>query len=448
MQLKTSTKISLKFTFFATIILLFFSLVIFVLFFATRYSKQKARFSMNMEYEPPFLLEFVHTGPLGTTRQEREIDPSSRREIGPDTAKLPRALFSKDTTAFQEAPLSEMTTDNGYYTLRFFFFLSKGKISIFYKDQQYFLYEIIDDKVKFLDITGFIYAQTELVQLLFLWDVFFIVVVYLISLYFVRSSLKNLKKLTAFAQHLDLDHLCVPLTIKGHQHDEIKVISDAFNASLEKIHTQILALKDFIANASHELKTPLMMISSEIDIALKKKDYEERLGNIKGHVKRLSELLDTLSLITRLESTNTFERKEVNVGDTVQKVLSEMEKKYPKKQIMVNIEKNLTLQAHPSLLEIILKNLIENACKYAGEKAKITVTGTATSLSVSDTGVGIAPEFQGQIFERFWQMEKTEQEGHSFGLGLYLVKKIVELHGWKIRVESEVGKGAKFVIEF
>jgi signal transduction histidine kinase len=62
--------------------------------------------------------------------------------------------------------------------------------------------------------------------------------------------------------------------------------------------------------------------------------------------------------------------------------------------------------------------------------------------------VGISSEYLGKIFERFWQLEKTEQEGHSFGLGLYLVKKIVQLHGWKIHVESEVGKGSKFVIEW
>jgi two-component system sensor histidine kinase QseC len=74
----------------------------------------------------------------------------------------------------------------------------------------------------------------------------------------------------------------------------------------------------------------------------------------------------------------------------------------------------LTVLAHPLLLKIIIKNLIENACKYAGEKANITVTATATDLSVHDTGKGIDPAYHEKIFERFRQSEKTEDEGHSF----------------------------------
>ncbi|MDR2541448.1 MAG: HAMP domain-containing histidine kinase [Candidatus Peribacteria bacterium] len=348
---------------------------------------------------------------------------------------------------FQSIPLSEFSEGNNYFTLKVLQFFGRGKISIFYKEGEYFVYRIEGDQVKFIDVTEFVYVQTELIQLLLFWDCLFIVLVYLISLYFVKSSLKNLKKLMQYAQHLDLDRLCVPLKIKGHKYDEIKVISDAFNASLERIHTQIVALKDFIANASHELKTPLMMISTEIDIALKKKDYEERLVNIKDHVKRLSELLDTLSLITRLESANTFEREDLSVLTSVEEVVKQVEKKYPKKQVDIEVEKDLIVKAHSGLLEIVIKNLIENACKYAGDKAKIRVFGTDRSLSVIDDGIGIPSEHLGKIFERFWQLEKTEQEGHSFGLGLYLVKKIVQLHGWKIRVESEVGKGSKFVIE-
>jgi signal transduction histidine kinase len=171
--------------------------------------------------------------------------------------------------------------------------------------------------------------------------------VYLISLYFVKSSLKNLKKLTRYAQELDFEKLVTPLKLKAHKFDEIKVIADAFNASLEKIHTQIQALKDFTANASHELKTPLMMISTEIDIAVKKKDYEEGLLNIKEHVKRLSELLETLSLITRLESGTVCTKEKIALSPLLQEVVASLEKKYPEKPIEVDIQQEILLQAHP-----------------------------------------------------------------------------------------------------
>ena len=235
-------------------------------------------------------------------------------------------------------------------------------------------------------MTGFVYAQMELTQLLFLWGLCFILIVYLVSLYFVKSSLKNLKKLAKYAQNLDFDDLSTPLKLEGHKYDEIKLIAEAFNTSLEKINTQIVSLKDFIANASHELKTPLMMINSEVDIALKKKDYEERLFNIKGSTKRLSDLLDDLSLITRLESIKTFPKEEILLSSLVQQVVKDEKQNYLTSSLSVHIPEDLVIQANERFLEIVLKNLIENACKYAGEDAKISIIADAHSLTVQDDG--------------------------------------------------------------
>ena len=224
------------------------------------------------------------------------------------------------------------------------------------------------------------------------------------------------------------------------------MIADAFNASLQRIHTQILSLKDFIAHASHELKTPLMMINTEIDLALKKKDYEDRLSNIKSGTKRLSDLLEHLSLITRLESTSALEKESITLQPLVEESRASLLKKYPTAQISLHIPRGYTVLAHPMLLGIVIHNLLENACKYAGEGAQISFSADKQGFSVQDTGVGIAPAHQEKIFERFWQLEKTEEKGYSFGLGLYLVKKILTLHGWKITVESELGKGTTFSI--
>jgi len=104
--------------------------------------------------------------------------------------------------------------------------------------------------------------------------------------------------------------------------------------------------------------------------------------------------------------------------------------------------------SHEVLLEIVVRNLLENACKHAGASVHIRFTADEDGFVIQDDGVGIAGAHIDAIFERFWQLEKVEQHGHSFGLGLYLVKKIVVLHGWTIAVESKVGKGSLFRISF
>ncbi|MDR2191150.1 MAG: HAMP domain-containing histidine kinase [Candidatus Peribacteria bacterium] len=392
MQLKTSTKISLKFTFFTMVVLMVFSQIILVLFFETRYTKQQARLYVNTTYQPPFLLDLLHNTFWDKNalfkknilkRMKTDIKNLRLSNVHTFTPLFPRPQVD----VIAEFPLEEFTEANGYYKVSIFFFSTKGYVQIFYKEGAFFVYRIHNDKVTYLDVTEFIYAQIELVQLLSLWGIGFSILVYLISLYFVKSSFKNLKKLTSFAQHLDFDRLSVPLKISGHKHDEIKVISDALNASLERIHTQIIALQDFIANASHELKTPLMMINSEIDIAIKQKEYPQHLLTIKDNVKRLSNILEIFTLITRLESSKQLTpQKEVKLFPLIQNLIKTLKTKYPNRSIILHLDKQSSVVAHPMLLEIVIKNLLENAYKHSGAEAEITVIGTAHSLSVSDTG--------------------------------------------------------------
>jgi signal transduction histidine kinase len=422
------------------IILLVFSLVTFVLFFDTRYSKQKISLQANMSYNPPFLFELARDSHL--FNPQRNVSG----KIMPQSNSLIKIRNTELLPTILTIPIEEFSAEHQYYPLQTLSRLSRGNINIVYHDNKYFIYRKTATTVKLSDITNLIYIQIELIQLVLFWDICFTIFVYLISLYFVKSSLKQLKKLTHFAQNLDFENLSTAIHLKGHKHDEIKVIAEALNTSLEKINTQILSLKDFISNASHELKTPLMMINSEIDIALKKEHHTDNLFNIKQYLKRLSKLLDTLSLITRLESEKQWEPQKTTVQPLVHEVINEIKKQYPTKKITVTIEKDLIIPAHPPLLKIIIKNLIENACKYAGEKAQITIEATATTLSIHDTGKGIAPQYHQKIFERFRQLKKTEDEGYSFGLGLYLVKKIVQLHGWTISVTSEIKKGTTFTI--
>ncbi|GHW02494.1 hypothetical protein AGMMS50249_2800 [candidate division SR1 bacterium] len=447
MKLKTSTKISLKFTLFTSAILIVFSIIVCLLFFSTRYHKQQQRLVMNSDYSQPVMLDFIRTIAFddGDMMIVREIHPPQHTSQPEGNIVFrSQAMDSK----IQEIPSDTFTAEAGWSKFSFISFISHDRVKLATQDNKFYIWQRVDRTIKLIDVTGFAYAQAELMQLILLGGLIFILLVYLISLYFVQSSLKNLKKLTHYVQHLNFEKKNDPLKILGHPNDEIKLITDAFNGSLERIQAHIQSLRDFTANASHELKTPLMMMSTEVDLAFKKRDYEPRLINIKSNIKRLSSLLDTLSLITTLENGKKIEKKQIgNLAYLTQETIDEISEKYDRK-IQLTIDQNVNIQAHPELFQMIIRNLIENSCKYAGDDAQISVAISQSSLSVIDTGRGIPDDVQDKIFERFWQGEKTEVGEHSFGLGLYLVERIVKLHGWKIRLESEIGQGSKFIVLF
>ena len=324
---------------------------------------------------------------------------------------LPREDLSEaGEEEVKEIPLAEFTREKGYYSSDLVHYLTQGKVSIFRKDDEYYLYEQFGEVIRYVPITEFLISRIELVQLILLFDLIFLVLIYLLSHYFVKSSLKNLNTLVKYTKSLDFDNLSQPLHLPGPPNDEIRQIADTLNNSLEKINAQVLSLKDFISNASHELKTPLMMMSTEIDIALKKKDYPERLQNIRIGVKRLSDLLDTLSLITRLEAEQELPLQELEIQPILADNFSNLQKKYPEKEMSIHyaFPEQYQLPMHQGLFDILVKNLFQNAAKYSDAPLHPVVKGTKKTLSFSDNGRGIAKQDQQKVFERFRQGEKDE----------------------------------------
>jgi len=152
----------------------------------------------NRSYEKPFFLNVI------------ENEQKMKRREKPDENLTP---FPNRRNIVQEIPLSELENEE-YYRLEALESFTRGKIKIFTKDDKYFLYETQNDIVKYVDITEFIYAQLELLQIVGYWSLVFLILVYLISLLFVKNSLKNLKKLTAFAENLNFNDLSSRIQIQ------------------------------------------------------------------------------------------------------------------------------------------------------------------------------------------------------------------------------------------
>lgn len=461
MKLKTSTKISLRFTFMTMLVLCFFSCLIFFLFFNTRYYKQQDLLLNEWEYPIPTFLKIIHDWDdsfyhnINKPEFDKWNKPSETPQLQHES-RLPHFAHNiKQEIRFfslQELDKNAITLWTKWH--RLLNLLSTNETALMFYNEHYYLYhQISDTDVKAIDITWFIIAQFELWELLIFWDLIFLVIIFLASIYFVWSGLRKLKKLANYAENLNVDNLSLPFSIneEDSDKDEIKLIWKALNSSLLRVNSQISSLRDFIANASHELKTPLMMMNTEIDIALKKKDYESHLKNLKVSTKRMAELVDSLSLITRLESNSKIEKSNTNVFIICKDQIDLALNKYPKANIKLqcnNKWKDIHKELHSWLFWVVIKNLTENACKYAWDSAEIDLIVSDSNCIISDNGKWISEEDQKHLFERFWQSEKAEQGMHSFWLWLYLVKKIIELHWWTIEVKSKLWEWCSFIIHW
>jgi len=312
----------------------------------------------------------------------------------------------------------------------------------------YFYYQNVNDMVIVRDITTSIQAQKNLLFISIYLLVFFWILSYILSIYFVKTSLRKLDDLVKYVKWLNLNNLDKKFEIVGREDDEINILASKINAVTDRINQQTLALKDFISNASHELKTPLMSINSEIDYSLKAKKYKEWMENVKSEIGNINNLLDELVLISKLDSGTELNKTDKDVSQVVVSVSNMIEKKYKDKWLKLNMKLDkVEKKVHNSSFEIIAKNLIENAFKYT-EKWSIKITLNENEFSVKDSWIWISKENIEKIWDRFWQEDSSKTDTTSFGLGLYLVKLLVEKHGRDIQVNSTKWKWSEFKISW
>ncbi|WP_414050357.1 two-component system histidine kinase PnpS [Macrococcus animalis] len=216
--------------------------------------------------------------------------------------------------------------------------------------------------------------------------------------------------------------------------------------------------KDFVANVSHELKTPITSIKGFTETLIDgAKDEPETLDMfleiILKESNRIQVLVSELLELSKIEQANHFEMTKVNLP---QKVFNSVEVVHPlaeKKNIKFNLdfEKDLYVLAEPSKLKQVVINLLSNAINYSYDDASITIKVFQKDrnciLEITDEGIGIAPEEQMRIFERFYRVDKARsRDSGGTGLGLSIVKHIIEVFKGEIEVESEVGVGTTFRI--
>ena len=407
-NLKTSTKISLKFTLFTMLQVLLFSIFANGIFFQNWYN-----------------------------REHWQIPPR------PGSAMMQKIVLGKNRAPNTE--IFDMESPEGQTIVQSHRWESIAKV-----DDMYFMYKKVDNQILVTNVTPHVLIQINLIWISIYLMIIFWAIAYILSRFFVKSSLKKLNELNWFLDHLHIDNLNEKITISGHPQDEINRISKKFNEVLEKIHNQTLSLKDFVTNASHELKTPLMSMSTEIDYTLKNKKYEEGLGNLKAQLKWMNAILETLVTISKLEVMETLKTEKTDVNELVESTHHEVQNIYKDKSIAFTFHaaKRVIHQTHKESLHIIIKNILDNAFKFTPNTWTIEVSLDAKKLVIKDNGKWIDPKDLERIRERFWQADRSNTDTKSFGLWLYLTKLLVEKHGRSIAITSKLGKWTTCTITF
>ncbi len=212
---------------------------------------------------------------------------------------------------------------------------------------------------------------------------------------------------------------------------------------------------DFVANVSHELRTPLSILRGYIETLIDdpKSSSQERtriLEVMDRHSKRLGLLVDDLLTLAQLESPDSkLQLSEVDLPKLFGDVVSDWEKKFAKKglKVVLDLAPDVpTIRADAARLGEVLDNLLDNAVKYSPQNGKIhlqvELRGDDVALSVSDNGVGVGQNDLPRIFERFYRADKARsRELGGTGLGLAIVKHIAQLHGGRVKAESQLGRG-------
>ena len=233
-------------------------------------------------------------------------------------------------------------------------------------------------------------------------------------------------------------------------------IGMAINAMAGELSGTETLRTDFIANVSHELKTPLAVMGNYATMlqrpGITEEEKDEYAKAISEAVRKLAQLITNILKLNKLENQQIFPQpQEFDLGEQICECLLVFEDAWEGKnlEIETEIDDDVRIKSDPELLRLVWNNLISNAVKFTPEGGKVGVTlqteGSTVTVSVRDTGCGMTPEVGKHIFEKFYQGDTSHATGGN-GLGLALVKRVVDILGGEIGVESIYGQGSTFTV--
>jgi signal transduction histidine kinase len=283
-------------------------------------------------------------------------------------------------------------------------------------------------------------------------------VLYVVISVLIDQLFNPIRLMTAKLKEVERMRFGKPLTLQTRD-EEFREYAAAFNEMSEKLNRHIESQRRFISDAAHELVTPVTIINGHADLLLrhhgdKPEMLEDELALIKSEALRMDGLIESLLLLARSDAGKQAYRFEpVSARQLICGAVSEAEMLAPGFVFKTELEGDFKIRCDENAIKRVLRILLSNAVKYSAEKEPGTVTVGAyvshglAHISVTDEGIGIAPEHLPKIFERFYRADdsRAKKTGGS-GLGLAIAQELIAAHGGEIHAESTVGEGTKMKV--
>ncbi len=271
-----------------------------------------------------------------------------------------------------------------------------------------------------------------------------------------RRALDPVKEMIRKAKEISATQLSERLPIPATE-DELRELALTLNQLLHRLQNSFENQERFIADASHQLKTPLAIMRGELDVMRSRERTPEELltfmASAAQEIEHLSKIVEDLLLLARVDAEGAVLKIErTRLDEIALEVISRLDFLAKKTGVVLKLNlvdaESYEIGGDPDLLKAMIHNLVENAIKFSPRGSAVSVTlfdGPETlTVSVKDNGPGITPEAMARIFNRFFRAENTQKTVAGSGLGLSIARRIAEIHGGKIEVESLPGDGAEF----
>jgi heavy metal sensor kinase len=283
-----------------------------------------------------------------------------------------------------------------------------------------------------------------------------LIVTFVIGRWMARFALTPLSRVAESARTINIEDLSRRIPVRGAR-DELDNVATAFNDTLERLEHAIGEMRQFSTALAHELRTPLAALRGDIEMAMLQPTDEglrQRFASQLEEIDRLKRLIDQILVVAQAEAGQIpLAMGAVDLGTLAATVVDQIEPVAQSRGIAMRCDhaSDAVVQGDAEWLKRLVLNLLDNAIKFTPQGGEVVVDvsrmGAVARLAVRDTGIGIDPDVQPRIFERFFRADPARSRGvEGVGLGLSLAKWIVDRHHGRIEVHSQPGQGSTFTI--